>query len=388
MGTPNHMTEQIRLDDLKLGYRLAGDVHEMRADGNRVLLYARGQEIATERQLQRLRDAGVSVVPVDHESLRLDLAPEQRCSEERIVEFQELRHEVLAARQEDRAAQQRLDGFFSPVREGGRPEATELEEQLLGSFTRQAERAELALVLMLLRRSQPFIHRHSLNVTGLLLRFSRELDPEMTPAQLARCGLAALLHDVGLLHCGLKLDDLQAFGDEQSEEFRLHPDFGIEILKDLAGIPAEVRRAVAEHHERFNGGGYPQGLRDSEIHWLSYRVGLCDAFEMLVSEQSYRRALPLPAAVNLVQGWAGREFPAELVQAFCRSLGRWPVGSAVELSSGERGRIALAGREGGLPVVASLREGAVQMIDLAAEGLEIRRGLNGGFTELGPFELF
>jgi len=381
------MAEQIRLDDLRLGTRLAEDVYENRADGHRVLLYARGQAIATDRQLQRLRDAGVHAVPVAHESLRVGLAPEHRCDGERVAEFAGLRDEVLAGREADREAQRRMAAGFGPVLAGGRPELDALEEPLLGAFARQAERAELALVLMLLRRSQPFIHRHSLNVAGLLLRFSRALEPELGDEQAVRLGLAAMLHDVGLLHCGMSLDD-HSFGDEQSEEFRLHPDFGLEILKDLPGLAPEVRRAVAEHHERFNGSGYPQGLRASEIHWLSYRLGLCDAFEMLVSEQSYRRALPLPAAMNLVQGWAGREFPEELVRSFQRCFGRWPVGSAVELSDGSRGRVALAGREDGPPLVALRGEDGVQLVELAGSGLEIRRGLNGGYNELGPFELF
>lgn len=382
------MAEQIRIDDLKLGCRLAEDVFERRSDGHKVLLYARGQEIASRRQLERLHEAGVTTVPVAHESMRLPLDGEQRCSDEKLIEFASLREEVLEAREQDRAAQHRLGEVFAPVGGGVLPELGDLEETLLAGFTLQSERAELALALMMMRRSQPFIHRHSLNVAGLLLRFSRHLEPGLSEAQVARLGLAAVLHDIGLLHCGLLIEDPQAFGDEQSQEFRLHPDFGLEILKDLPGIPAEVRNAVVQHHERWNGSGYPQGLRGSEIHWLSYRVGLCDAFEMLVSEQSYRRALPMPAAMNLVQGWAGREFPTDLVESFTACFGRWPVGSAVELSTGERGRVTLQGAPGELPVVARLNDGALQLVDLQAEGIEIRRGLNGSYDEVGAFELF
>lgn len=382
------MAEQIRLDDLKLGCRLAEDVFESRPDGHRVLLYARGQEISTARQLQRLRDAGVSVVPVSQESMRLGLGGEQRCAEEVVVRFTELREDVLVAREADRRTQEKLRDIFTPMGEGQRPELGGFEETMLAGFGLQAERAELALILMLMRRSQPFLHRHSLNVAGLLLRLSRHLEPEMGEAQVARLGLAALLHDVGLLHCGLTVEDGKAFGDEHSEEFRLHPDFGLEILKDLPGISAEVRFAVGQHHERWNGSGYPQGLRGSEIHWLSYRVGLCDAFEMLLSEQSYRKALPAPAAMNLVQGWAGREFPEDLVAAFTECFGRWPVGAAVELVNGERGRIAMQGENDGAPFFARLHEGGIQLVDLQAEGLEIRRGLNGAYDEIGAFELF
>jgi HD-GYP domain-containing protein (c-di-GMP phosphodiesterase class II) len=189
------------------------------------------------------------------------------------------------------------------------------------------------------------------------------------------------------MHClsteQLTLDEL----DETAELFRDHPDFGVEILSALPGVPGDVRRAVGEHHERINGTGFPQGLNGGDVHPLAELVAICDTYDRLTHGISYRRALSPVAALNLMQGWAGREFHSDLVMEFTRAMGPWPLGSPVELENGLRGRVS-SRLNPHAPVVACKSPQGLQLVDCAASGLAIRRGLAPSLSDLHPTEIF
>jgi putative nucleotidyltransferase with HDIG domain len=379
------MAQHIRVDQLKLGSRLAADVYETTTDGRSLLLYARDQVISSYWQLNRLKDAGMAVVPVSPESVREPVA--EGISPDLRLAVEQMRHAVDAARPREAAAEQNLLEAFRSVQASGKPDLAVLESQGDELARVGREEPELLDVLALLREALPAVFRHSRNVAGLALRVQLFRQPRAGDEELRRVALAGLLHDVGLMHC-LGTEQLtQQELDETSELFRDHTDFGVEILAGLPGVPVEVRRAAGEHHERINGNGHPQGLSGGDLHPLAELVAICDTYDRLTHGISYRRALSPVAALNLMQGWAGREFHADLVMDFTRAMGPWPLGTPVELENGLRGRIS-SRRNPHAPVVACKSSGGLQLVDCEASGLAIRRGLAPSLADLHPTEIF
>ncbi len=379
------MAQHIRVDQLKLGSRLAADIYETTTDGHSLLLYARDQVIASELQLNRLREAGMAAVPVTPDSVREGLVAD--CAPALRVRALELRLAVDEARPREAAAERDLLEVFRSVQASGKPDLAPLESQGEELARMGREDPELLDVLALLREALPAVYRHSRNVASLALRVSLFRRPNAGDEELRRVALGALLHDVGLMHC-LSTDQLtQHELDETAEQYRDHPDFGVEILSGLPGMPGEVRRAVGEHHERINGNGFPHGLNGTDVHPLAELVAICDTYDRLTHGISYRRALSPVAALNLMQGWAGREFHPDLVMDFTRALGPWPLGSLVELENGQRGRVS-SRQNPHAPVVACKSPQGLQLVDCATSGLAIRRGLAPSLSELHPTEIF
>jgi HD-GYP domain-containing protein (c-di-GMP phosphodiesterase class II) len=380
--------QHIRVDQLKLGSRLAGDVLETGADGQSVLLYAAGQVINTEWQLSRLRESGALVVPVAPDSVREPVATFSAAEHRALL--MEQRRRVDDARPAEAHAEAGVLRFLEQIQTGS---GHEVDQRVLldqvDHLSRQGRQSpELLDVLCLLREASPRLFRHSRNVASLALRVSLYRQPDVSDEDLRRVVMAGLLHDVGMVHC-LGLDQLnEGEVDETSELFRDHPDFGVGIVLEMGGVPTEVRRVVAEHHERLHGNGFPNELGGRDIHPMAELIGLCDTYERLTHGITYRRALSPVAALNLIQGWARREFHEELVLAFTRALGPWPIGAPVELDNGLKGRVMSRVNPFAPLVACRAADGGLQLVDCAREGLSVRRGLAPAQAELHPTEIF
>ncbi|HXG42137.1 MAG TPA: HD-GYP domain-containing protein [Dehalococcoidia bacterium] len=145
---------------------------------------------------------------------------------------------------------------------------------------------------------------------------------------------AAVLHDLGKLWVPpsvlLKPGPLT---ERQWQLMRRHPELGGDVLSSLPGL-AEVRDAVLHHHERYDGRGYPHGLRRDEIPLAARVLAVTDAFDAMTTDRPYRRAMPPEQAVRELVRHAGSQFDPDVVDVFLQVLrretppwweGRWPV---------------------------------------------------------------
>jgi len=190
--------------------------------------------------------------------------------------------------------------------------------------------------LQQLQRFDGHIFSHVVNVSVLAMAIGIEQD--LDAQTLEEMALGALLHDVGEVRLPLNLfrkgDALSA---AERSLIQQHPQLGLTLLNDTDEVSPTVRRIVAEHHERNNGTGYPAGLRASDIAPLSQLVGLVDVYDALVTSRYGRPAITPPQAIRQIYklGLAG-EFDKVQVEHMIQCLGVYPIGSLVELSTGER----------------------------------------------------
>ncbi|HZR01767.1 MAG TPA: HD domain-containing phosphohydrolase, partial [Burkholderiales bacterium] len=175
---------------------------------------------------------------------------------------------------------------------------------------------------------------HALQIGVLLVSFGRELG--FARAELAQLGQIGLLFDIGKLRVSPALLNKQ--GSLTSEEFdavKLHVQYSLEMIGDSASVNEAVMKGVAQHHERLNGSGYPKRLRGTQIETFGRMAGIVDCFAAMTSLRPYADPLSAYDAMRLLQKWADTYFNAGLIQQFIQAIGIFPVGTLVELSTGE-----------------------------------------------------
>lgn len=233
---------------------------------------------------------------------------------------------------------------FKDVRIGRALKASEVRHSV-ETITQSILRNPDAMMLMTnMKAADDYLIVHSLNVCILSLIFARFLGFEED--NMIKLGIGALLHDIGeirlpkeLLH---KPTELSA---EEHATMEKHTEYGASILRDSGGIPAEATDIAYHHHERVDRSGYPNQLGGPEISRNAKLVGIVDVYDSLTSTTPYRAYISSTDALKSMYDWRGTLFDAGLVEKFIQCLGIYPVGSTLELNSGEIGIVISASPE-------------------------------------------
>ena len=167
-----------------------------------------------------------------------------------------------------------------------------------------------------LRAHDPYTYRHSLRTVRLSLLLGRACGVSLHGLRVL--GFGAVVHDVGkILIPGEVLHKKGALDEEEWEAVRRHPYEGARMLMEVSP-PAGVCRVVAEHHERWDGRGYPAGLRGEEIDFNARVVAVADAFDAMTSVRPYRPPARPEAAFAELDRCAGTQFDPDVVLHFLR----------------------------------------------------------------------
>ena len=156
---------------------------------------------------------------------------------------------------------------------------------------------------------------HAARVTVLGMRLARTVAPLL--ARDEQLEFAFLLHDIGKIGVSdavlLKAGPLTA--NERSLIER-HSELGEQIILGIPHLGSVVREVVRSHHERWDGRGYPDGLRETEIPLAARIFAIADTYDAITSDRSYRPAAPTSVALREIRNGAGRQFDPALVSAF------------------------------------------------------------------------
>jgi HD-GYP domain-containing protein (c-di-GMP phosphodiesterase class II) len=185
-----------------------------------------------------------------------------------------------------------------------------------------------------LREEDITTYNHGIKVALYMLTLGRHIG--LPKAELANLGAIGMLADVGKTKLPRAL--LEKPGMLSPSEFSLvkkHVRFGLEELEKNGSLPPAVVLGIAQHHERLDGTGYPEGLEGDEISLYGRLAAIADCFAALITPRAYANpSAPQDALMNLFE-WAGSSFHEPLVEQFVQAVGVFPVGSMVELSTGE-----------------------------------------------------
>ena len=201
--------------------------------------------------------------------------------------------------------------------------------EIVDSVTRHGD----ALIsLSRLKSADEYTYMHSVAVCALMVSLGRTLGLSEDDCRLA--GMAGLMHDIG--KAGTPLEVLNKPGSLTDEEFeivRRHPEIGERMLRESGMTNEKVLDVVRHHHERMSGNGYPDRMPGEKISMLARMGAVTDVYDAITSNRPYKAGWDPGESLARMASWKGH-FDEEVLKAFIKSLGIYPTGSLVRLSSG------------------------------------------------------
>ena len=198
--------------------------------------------------------------------------------------------------------------------------------------TVSAESGELVHIAHL-KSYDEYTYHHSLSVAVLSIAIGQALN--LFKPALRKLGSCAIMHDIGKILVPIDIINKPSrLTPEEFEIVKTHSSKGAEYLESQGIGDQELWNAVRHHHEKYDGSGYPSGLKGSEIPLFSRIVSVADVYDALTSYRSYRTPMAPPVAFETVMGEVDRAFEIGVVNAFIKKVELYPEGSIVVLSDG------------------------------------------------------
>ena len=215
--------------------------------------------------------------------------------------------------------------------------ALPLVDEIAGSVIRNSS----ALIgLARLKTADNYTYMHSVAVCALMIALARQLG--LDDAVTRELGLAGLLHDVGKMVLPMAiLNKPDKLTVEEFDIVKGHPAAGHAMLLGAGGIGTVALDVCLHHHEKFDGSGYPHGLRGEEISLHARMGAICDVYDAVTSNRPYKAGWGPAESLRRMAEW-GRagHFDEKVFAAFVKCLGIYPVGTLVRLRSGRLGVVA------------------------------------------------
>lgn len=309
--------------------------------------------------------------------------------------------ELGAARKAFAGSESSVRTALSAVRVGRTLDAGTVKGAVRSLTESVLRNPDAMLLFSQLRKKGEYAVSHSLDVSVYMTAFGRFL--QLEAPQIEFLGYVGLLQDVGKVRLpNALLEKHGPLNAAEREQAKLHVRYSAEILRSTPGIPADVARVALLHHERHDGSGYPGALRGHQIGMIGSIAAIVDTFDALTVRRPYAEAVSPSAAISTLYKSRGLHYDANLVEQFIRFIGIFPVGSLVELSTGEIGVVISQNPSERLkPRVMVIRDvkgyplPVQKLLDLsrspkatAAEPYRILRSLEAGYVPVSSEEIF
>ncbi len=220
------------------------------------------------------------------------------------------------------------------VRQGRQIEQEQVDpvvQQMSESILRNKD---ALLSLCRIKEKDNYTFLHSVSVGALLMCFTRAFD--LKPGDMQLVGVGGMLHDIGKTMVPDRiLNKAGGLTDDEFLTMQMHVVHGQNILSDSRGISQTSFDVVAQHHERYDGSGYPLKLKASEMSIYGQMASIVDVYDAITSDRCYRKAMDPTVAIRKMFEWSKTHFDPELIRIFVRTIGIYPVGTLVMLESGK-----------------------------------------------------
>ena len=295
--------------------------------------------------LRKIRQIGVKQIYIDT-GKGLDIALDEVEKEEaskpaiRPLSASERRKETESGRKNEaeRACQvfseanRLLQDIMSDVKLGKQIEVENFKPVVMEMVTTIFDNQDTLMALTRVRQRDEYTFQHSLSVTVLLIAFAKTLG--MSREEAEQFGIGGIVHDIGKTRTPDHILNKPARLTE--DEFRImreHVVHSRTILEGTPGISAIAMGVAAEHHERWDGTGYPLKLKGEQITLAGRMAAIVDVYDALTADRIYHKGKTPQETLAIVVKSGGNHFDPDLVKHFVHSVGIYPVGSLVRLES-------------------------------------------------------
>lgn len=309
-----HFVRQVSVNSLKMGDILGKTIY---SSSGRVLL-GKGVKL-TPLYISKLREMGITIVYIEDDRFD-DVVPEDVISEENRREAIEL---IEQASQSVRLGKS-IDDFHL------RNVVGKIVEEIMF-------KKDIMVNMMDIRSKDNHTFAHSVNVCVLATVLGKVL--LLDKERMETLAMGALLHDIGKVHLPQEILEKteEELTPEEEKVYRNHTSLGFEELRKRKDLNLVVAHIAFQHHEYWDGTGYPRQLKGEEIHPLALYVAIANLYDKLTSDHSGLKRVMPHEACEILMGMVGKAFPLEPVRMFLRNIAAYPTGSTVRLNTGEIG---------------------------------------------------
>ncbi|WJW75423.1 HD-GYP domain-containing protein [Thiohalobacter sp. IOR34] len=312
-----------------------------------------------------------------------------------------VQEELESARDAYRASTEAISSVLDDIRAGRKIGVAAVRDAVRDTVGSVIRNPDAFLWLTRLKKKDDYTYAHCVDACGLAVAFGRHLG--FSRHELENLAIGTLLIDVGKMKLPEGL--LQKPGRLTPGElalFRRHVEFGVQIVSAMEGANPLIVDTVLHHHERHNGKGYPQALPGHRIPVFGRIASIVDCYDAITSDRPYARAVSSYAAIQKLYEWRDKDFQSDMIEQFIQCLGVFPVGTLVELSTGEVGIVFAQNRVRRLrPKIVLVLDGDKVALDfnpvldlienpLDSDGrpIEIRRALEPGAYGVEPQDFY
>ena len=189
-----------------------------------------------------------------------------------------------------------------------------------------------------IKRKDEYTFMHSVSVGVLMVSFCKTVG--LDRQTMNQVGMGAILHDIGKMK--VPQDILSNSGTLTDKEFGQMKDHGAQgrkILEEADDVSETAITVVAQHHERWDGSGYPDGLNGEEISLYGRMAAIVDVYDAITSNRLYHKQIEPAEALKKIYEWKGRHFSDEITENYIKCIGIYPIGTLVRTESGFLGLI-------------------------------------------------
>lgn len=225
--------------------------------------------------------------------------------------------------------------LFGRAEDGQEPNVREVRIQKVAESVVESvvNNGDVMYNMMDVKSYDDYIYYHSISVGVLSIVVGARLG--LAYEELCQLAYAGFLHDIGKRFLDRELvEEWETLEGADEEAFKSHPKLGAEYLKSAYHFSSQVYTAVLEHHESYNGGGYPSGKSGGEIHLFARIIKIADCYDAMTSGRPTGKPQAPSEVLEYLMAMSGIWFDPQLVYIFVRKMAAYPVGCEVELSNG------------------------------------------------------
>lgn len=179
-----------------------------------------------------------------------------------------------------------------------------------------------------------YTFNHSVNVGVIAMALAAHL--KLDRQSIEDAGMAGFLHDIGKTMVSKAIINKPGkLSAVEFDQIKKHPEDGVKIIKQMAGLSSKIAEAVLGHHLRYNKKGYPEWAQNMELSDLSQIVAIADCFDACTTLRTYQLPMPPASAITIMKELAGEFLSPELVNSFSAMMGKYPPGTVVRLDTNE-----------------------------------------------------